>query len=301
MLMILGVTFLTIFLLFLGLAYLTTGERPVTERLVRVWQQSIVAERFRDRQRKRVESALTKIGDIVPTSPENLSSTQRLMVRAGFRGSEALSIFQGLRIVLPVLLLAIVFATGVYKLNVYVAVLFAVLLGFSLPEIYLTQRIHKRQQRILRGMPDCLDLLVVCVEAGLGLDQALLRVSREVGIAHPDLKDELELVNMEVRLGRTRSDALRDLGIRTGVDEAKSLASMLIQTDRFGTDLAQTLRVQADTLRAKRRQRIEERAAKTSVKMVPALVFLIFPALYIVLLGPAVITLMQTLIPALSH
>jgi tight adherence protein C len=141
------------------------------------------------------------------------------------------------------------------------------------------------------ALPDALDLLVICVEAGLALDQALLRVSQELRIAHPELCDELEIANGEMRIGKTRLDALRDLAARTGVDDLKSLVAMLIQTDRFGTSVAQSLRVQAEQLRTLRRQRAEEQAAKTTVKMVPALVFFIFPAMFAVVLGPAVISI----------
>jgi tight adherence protein C len=145
-------------------------------------------------------------------------------------------------------------------------------------------------------LPDALDLLVICVEAGLGLDQALLRVAQELKHVHPELSDELQLVNFEMRLGKTRIEALRALSERTGVDDIKALVAMLVQTERFGTSVAQSLRVHSDTLRTKRRQRAEERAAKAPVKMVPVLVFFIFPALLVVILGPAVITLSRQLI-----
>ena len=133
------------------------------------------------------------------------------------------------------------------------------------------------------------------MEAGLALDQALLRVSQELRIVHPELCEELSIVNAEMRLGKTRLEALRDLATRTGVEDLKSLVAMLIQTERFGTSVAQSLRIHSDTLRTKRRQRAEEAAAKVAVKMVPVLVFLIFPALYVVILGPAVITLVRQL------
>jgi tight adherence protein C len=144
-----------------------------------------------------------------------------------------------------------------------------------------------------------LDLLVICVEAGLGLDQALLRVAEELRITHPELFEELQLVNLEMRVGKTRIEALRELAKRTGLDDIKALVSMLIQTERFGTSIAQSLRVHSDELRMKRRQRAEEKAAKMSVKMVPVLVFFIFPALMVVILGPAVLQIMRQLLPIL--
>jgi tight adherence protein C len=142
--------------------------------------------------------------------------------------------------------------------------------------------------------------LVICVEAGLGLDQALMRVAQELRITHSDLSDELQLFNTEMRVGKTRAEALRELARRTGLEDLKALAAMLIQTERFGTSIAESLRVHSDDLRTKRRQRAEEMSAKTTVKMVPPLVFFIFPALMVVILGPAALTLMRTLMPTLK-
>jgi tight adherence protein C len=169
-----------------------------------------------------------------------------------------------------------------------------------IPESWLTWRIRSRQHKLRRGLADGLDLLVICVEAGLGLDQALMRVSQELKVTHPELSEELQLVNIEMRVGKSRIEALRELARRTGLDDIQSLVAMLIQTERFGTSIAQSLRVHSDDLRTKRRQRAEELSAKTTVKMVPPLVFFIFPALMVVILGPAVITLMRTLGPTLN-
>ena len=141
---------------------------------------------------------------------------------------------------------------------------------------------------------------MICVEAGLGLDQAFVKVSQDMRITHPKLSEELQLVNLEMRVGKSRIEALRELAHRTGLGDIKSLVAMLIQTERFGTSVAQSLRVFSDDMRTKRRQRAEEMSAKTSVKMVPALVFFIFPALMVVILGPAVLAIMQQLIPAMQ-
>jgi tight adherence protein C len=180
-----------------------------------------------------------------------------------------------------------------YRWNTLLVLAIALLVGYMIPETWLLWRIRARQHRLRLSIPDGLDLLVVCVEAGLGLDQALMRVSDELQITHPVLSEELQLVNAEMRLGKARTDALRELGRRTGLDDIKSLVAMLVQTERFGTSIAQSLRVYSDDLRLKRRQRAEEAAAKISVKMVPVLVFFIFPALMVVILGPAVITIMR--------
>ena len=143
------------------------------------------------------------------------------------------------------------------------------------------------------ALPDALDLLVICMEAGLGLDQALLYVGQELRIAHPELCEEFDLVNAEMHVGKTRMDALRSLATRTGVDDIQALVATLVQTDRFGTSVAQSLRIHSDDLRTKRRQRAEEMAAKTTIKMLVPLVFFIFPALFVVILGPAVISLIR--------
>ncbi len=157
-----------------------------------------------------------------------------------------------------------------------------------LPYLYVDGRVKKRQQELKKALPDTLDLLVVCVEAGLGLNQALVRVSEEVDRISPEMSDELTVVNLEIRAGTPRDEALRRLGERTGVDDIRSLTSMLLQTDRFGTSIADALRVHADTLRSKRMQSAEEAAAKTTVKMLFPLIFFIFPAIFVVLVGPSV-------------
>jgi tight adherence protein C len=215
------------------------------------------------------------------------------MVRAGYRKGDALWAMRGVKVLMPIALMALFFFTGLYKWNPFLVFGTALLLGYLLPDFWLTWRIRSRQHLLRLALPDGLDLLVICVEAGLGLDQALMRVSQELRVAHPELSDEFQLVNLEMRVGKTRLEALRELSQRTGLDDIKALVAMLIQTDRFGTSVAQALRVHSDELRMKRRQRAEEMAAKTTVKMVPVLVFFIFPALMVVILGPAVITIMR--------
>src|SRR5213075_1652916 len=170
-------------------------------------------------------------------------------------------------------------------------------LGYLLPNMALGRMAQKRQHRIRLSLPDALDLLVVSVEAGLGLDQAIQRVGDELAMAHPDLSDELRLINLELRAGVARPDALHNLAHRTGVDDVSSLVAMLVQTDKFGTSVSQSLRVHSETLRTKRRQRAEEAAAKTGVKMVFPLVFCIFPAIWVVTIGPAAIKFIQVLGP----
>jgi len=222
------------------------------------------------------------------------------MVRAGFRSSQAILAMRGFKVLLPLALITLVFVSGLYRTNPFVFVLIAGIVGYVLPELFLVWKVSRRQHQLRRGLPDGLDLLVICVESGLGLDQAIMKVAQELRITHPELSDELQLVNLEMRIGKTRIDALRELARRTGLEDIKSLVAMLVQTDRFGTSVAQSLRVFSDELRVKRRQRAEEMSAKTSVKMVPPLVFFIFPALMVVILGPAVLSLLRQLMPALQ-
>ena len=173
--------------------------------------------------------------------------------------------------------------------------------GFFLPRFVLKRMIKSRQQRIKLGLPDALDLTVICVEAGLALDQALMRVGQDLHHAHPELSEEFHLVNLEMRAGKPRAEALRNLVERTGVDDLRSLVGTLIQTDRFGTSIAQALRVHSDSLRTERRQRAEEQAAKTTIKMVIPLVLFVLPSIIFVTLGPAIIGLIRTLAPVTGH
>ena len=278
----------------------TPGEVGIAGRLSRLFNTVTEGrkDRFSDKQKLRAHNALASVGKMVtPATQEGVTSskTALLMARAGYRNTDATLVMNGVKVLLPVCTAAAVYLSGLYKMNPPVFFGGALLLGYLLPDIWLMWRVSRRQHKIRLGLPDGLDLLVICVEAGLGLDQALLRVSQELRIAHPELTDELQLVNVEMRLGKTRLDALRELARRTGLEDIKSLVAMLIQTERFGTSIAQSLRVHSDELRMKRRQRAEEAAAKTTVKMVPVLVFFIFPALMVVILGPAVIAIMRNL------
>jgi len=283
-------------------AFATPGGVTIGDRLSRLLNPAAAkpAARFGERQAQRVERVLTDVGKLVPASPKTLSRTRRMLYRAGYRQPQAALLMNGVKILLPLFLLAAVYATGPHGENAKFLYGFAGLAGYMLPDFWLTWRVRRRQYRIQLGLPDALDLLLVCVEAGLGLDQAILRVGQELKIAHPELSDELHIVNLEMRVGKTRLDALRDLASRTGLDDIRGLVAMLIQTDRFGTSIAQSLRVHSDNLRTKRRQRAEEAAAKTPVKMVPVLVFFIFPALFVSILGPAVIGLAKQLLPLLE-
>ena len=287
---IVSVTFMAATLVMLALTYaFTPGSLVITERLSKLWLPAAHEDKFDfgKKQKQKLERLLSDMGKLLPS--KDVPKVQRMMIRAGYRQPEAVMAMRGAKIILPPAFLALIYFTGLYAYNPVFVPLLAGCAGFFLPDFWLTWRIKRRQRKIRSGLADALDLMVICVEAGLALDQALLRVAQELRIAHPELCEALDLVSAEMRLGKTRTEALRELGTRTGVDDIKSLVAMLIQTDKFGTSIAQSLRVHSDDLRGKRRQRAEEAAAKTTVKMVPPLVFFIFPALFVVILGPAVI------------
>ncbi|MCL5005427.1 MAG: type II secretion system F family protein [Acidobacteria bacterium] len=289
-----GLTFLAVALIAGALVYaFSPAELPIADRLARLWQPRTPPKKvtFREKQKQTATRVLSDVGKFLPVSTKDLSHTQRLLVRAGYRRPEAVMAMRGAKILLPIILLSTVYFTGIYMANPLFILAFAALAGFLAPDMWLTRQVRKRQHVIRLALPDALDLLVVCIEAGLGLDQAFMRVSQELRITHPALCEELDLVNAQIRIGRTRIEALRELASRTGVDDIKALVAMLIQTDRFGTSVAQSLRVHSEDMRIKRRQRAEEMAAKTTVKMVPPLVFFIFPALFVVILGPAMIAI----------
>ena len=298
-----AITFLATFAVLAAVFYaFTPGGAGIAGRLSRFMNPSIPVQEasFSEKQKDRVRDTIASLGKLVPGASDETPRTQLLMLRAGYRSSEALLAMRGFKLLTPIAFVGFVFATGLYRWNIYMIPLVAATLGYLFPDMFLTWRVTARQHRLRRGLPDGLDLLVICVESGLGLDQALMKVAQELRITHHELSEELQLVNLEMRIGKTRIDALRELSRRTGLEDIKSLVAMLVQTDRFGTSVAQSLRVFSDDLRIKRRQRAEEMSAKTTVKMVPPLVFFIFPALMVVILGPAVITLLRQLMPALQ-
>jgi tight adherence protein C len=283
---------------------LTPGRADIMGRLARISGIAVPQEepKFVEKQTERMRTKLADLGKILPApSTKGMSRDKLLIIRAGYRDPDAILTIRGTKVALPIAALAAVYFTGVYRTNPYMMFPLALLGGYLLPDFWLTWKVRRRQHRLRRALPDALDLLVICVEAGLGLDQALMKVSQELRITHRELSEEFQLVNLEMRVGKTRIEALHELGRRTGLEDIKSLVAMLVQTERFGTSIAQSLRVYSDDMRIRRRQRAEEMSAKTTVKMVPPLVFFIFPALMVVILGPAVITLIRSLMPALGR
>jgi len=243
---------------------------------------------------------LKRVGERVPKSPKEMGNLRLRLVQAGYRREEALTLFFGIRIAFAIGLFFLLSTGVIVKANLLVA-LGGLGLGYILPGMALARMAKKRSHRIRLSLADMLDLLVVSVEAGLGLDQALSRVGTELAFAYPELAEELKLINLELRAGKPRSEALRNLADRTGVDDLSSIVTMLIQTDKFGTSISQSLRVASETLRTKRRQRAEEAAAKTGVKMVFPLVLCIFPSIWVVTIGPAAIRFITVLFPLVEN
>ena len=245
---------------------------------------------------QRLLAFVKRVGDKAPRSPKEMGSLRLRLVQAGYRRDDALTVFFGIRICVALGLFAL-FSTSILGRPNMMFALCGLGLGYILPGMVLARLAKRRAHKIRLALADMLDLLVVSVEAGLGLDQALSRVAAELASAYPELSDELRLINLELRAGKPRAEALRNMADRSGVDDLSSLVTMLIQTDKFGTSVAQSLRVYSETLRTKRRQRAEEAAAKTGVKMVFPLVLCIFPAIWIVTIGPAAIKFVKVLFP----
>jgi tight adherence protein C len=238
---------------------------------------------------------------LVPRSQSELSVVQRRLVRAGYRNETTVTFFYGAKILVPLCLCLIAATTGLaHSAGLFVYAL-AVGLGFLAPDFWLGRQIASRQAKIRRGLPDVLDLMIICIEAGQSLDQATVRTAEELRVAQPAISDELGVVVLEQRAGRARTDAWRQFAERTAVDTVRNLVSVLVQSEKFGTSIAKTLRVHSDTLRTQRRQKVEEQAAKTTVKLVFPLVLFIFPSLFVVTLGPSIIVIQESFKTFLSH
>jgi tight adherence protein C len=235
-----------------------------------------------------LDPRLARATRFLPKSPKEMTRLRRRMARAGYHKPSAPLIYAIAELAIPVILLLVCLYLLGPTQGLILGVLVA-LLGYMMPSFWLSRQITKRRKLIANGLPDALDLLIVCVEAGMGLDQAIAKAAEELAVSHPALSEELVIITTEIRAGKPRMEAFKNFADRTKVDDVRQLVSMLVQTDRFGTSIAQALRTQAEVSRTKRRQRAEERAAKIGVKLVFPLVFFLFPAMYVVTLGPAVI------------
>jgi tight adherence protein C len=256
---------------------------------------TVVSEKKRDRSEV-IADILRPIGTLLPLSPQDTSLVRRELIAAGIRSESAVQVFFGLKLILAVVLLGVALffrsqiANPILRLVCPIA---GAGIGYILPSFLLGRRIDRRNDEIRLSLPDVLDLLVICTEAGCGLDQALVNVSRELKSTHAAVSEELTIVNMEIMAGTTRAEALRSFARRVAEDEIKKLVAMLIQTDRFGTSVADALRTQSDYLRIRRRQEAEERAGKVGVKLVFPIFFFCLPSLLVVTAGAGILQLVH--------
>lgn len=240
-----------------------------------------------------ITSVVEQFEKVMPKSQAEVSIAKQRLIRAGYRNESAVRLLYGAKILTPLILCALILVTGIGRVSFFMYIL-AIGLGFLGPDFWLSKRISARQARIRRSLPDVLDLLIICVEAGLSLDQGTARAAQELRMTHPDISDELSVVALEQSAGRARGEAWKNFAERTDVDSVRNLVSVLVQSEKFGTSIARTLRVHSDTLRTQRRQKIEEQAAKTTVKLVFPLVFFIFPSIFLVTLGPPAIIMVES-------
>ena len=303
--------FIAIFLFVVGI-YLYIGYRKGRWELGRRMKQLEEGTWYRKQlnilyyMKERFLTTIGSLGNVFkPKSEEEVSYLRKQFLRAGIRNERAPVLFFGLKAFMAILLILLFFLVKLItriimpNLNFILISVILLLIGFYLPNIYLKMRIAARKEKVQKGLPDALDLMVVCVEAGTGLDAAINRVGEEMKITNPVISEEFKFMGMELRAGKQRQEALKNLAMRTDLDDVRSLVTLLIQTDRFGTSLGQALRVHSDSMRVKRFQRAEEIAAKLPVKLLFPLVAFIFPALFVVLLGPAMIKVYRVLFGAL--
>jgi len=294
----LGAVFLSVALLIGGAAMLLSSRSVGRRRLTALSQPQVVTAGIVVE-----EGALTEVPDpewnwllnALPTSRGSVKRLRREMAMAGFDSAMSAALLSLTELALPVIfsLSAYIMLTGAQR---WLGVIFGLVAGYLGPGMLLGMRIKKRKKQIENGLADTLDLLVLCLEAGSSLDQALVKAGDELGVAYPALGDQLRILISEMRAGKPRIEAFRGLAERTHVDDVRALVAMLIQTDKFGTSVAQALRTHAEVCRTKRRQRAEERAQKVGVKLVFPLVFCLFPALYVVMLGPAYLQFLKVFV-----
>jgi len=297
LIILLAVLGFILFAAIFGAGYLILGGVNIKERLrpSELLQDADSKAKAWGSIRKGYEKVAKPLGELVPRSPDEMSKQERRMLKAGIRRKDNVSLLYGTKVLLMIFFVLISVAAGWMWASPILCILISIFLGLLVPDLWLQYAIAARTDKIQRALPNALDLAVVCIEAGMGLDQALMRIGQEMEKGFPELSDELNVLGLEIRAGRTRAEALRNLANRTESKDLKSFVAVLIQTDRFGTSIAQSLRTFSDSMRTTRRLRAEEHAAKMTIKMVPPLVFFIFPAIFIVVLGPAMIKITQVL------
>jgi tight adherence protein C len=301
---------LLVFVAFVGavwalLSMISNRNSRAQERLARLSRPQSLAdidEKMPKKERFQgvVETAKALSGPLMPHTELEQSALKTKLANAGFRSDSAVAVYLGLRFgsLLFFLVIALAYALPKFGFTMGALKWIAILggIGFYLPNVILWWIRSKRQQEIFLTLPDALDLLVVCVESGLGLDAAMRKVCEEMKDHAKVICEEFSLANFQLQMGRPRREVLHDLGVRTGVDDVRSLAAILIQADRFGSSIAQALRVQSDSMRTRRKQIAEEKAAKTAVQLIFPLVLFIFPGIFVVLVGPAAISIMETML-----
>ncbi len=297
LILLLAILGFILFAAIFGAGYLILGGVNIKERLrpSELPQDADSKAKAWGSVRKGYEKVAKPLGELVPRSPDEMSKQERRLVKAGIRRKDNVSLLYGTKVLLMIFFVLISVAAGWMWASPILCILISIFLGLLVPDLWLQYAIAARTDKIQRALPNALDLAVVCIEAGMGLDQALMRIGQEMEKGFPELSDELNVLGLEIRAGRTRAEALRNLANRTESKDLKSFVAVLIQTDRFGTSIAQSLRTFSDSMRTTRRLRAEEHAAKMTIKMVPPLVFFIFPAIFIVVLGPAMIKITQVL------
>jgi tight adherence protein C len=269
---------------------------------------SVGAQESAASNQPRLFKFLGALGEVTkPKSVDQMSHLRRNLVKAGYRSVEAPLIFFGARLLLAIAFpaaFAVLRTSALPRLpntQTMVLFIFSAVIGFYAPNLWVKMRTQRRQQKITEGFPDALDLITVCVEAGLGLDSAMNQVADEINMSNKILSEELKLVNLELRAGQSRQNALRNLSLRADLEDVNNFTTLLIQTDSFGTSIGQTLRVHSDAMRTKRHHRAEEQAAKLPVKLLFPMLFFIFPSMFVVIMGPAAIQIIRVLLPNMGH
>ena len=292
------ISFAAVFLLIATAGVLVFNRSGVHRRLAQIVvsqsQTAVLTGMAGDTPVARIEKLLVPFQGMLPRSAKEVSNVRKQLARAGYREAKHVNYYYAAKVLAPVFLCLLATFAGSLGLSPLFLYTAAAGLGFLLPDFWLGRLVSARQLNIRLGLPEALDLLVVCVEAGLSLDKAIMRTAEEMRVSQPAIADELGLISLEQRAGRPRADAWEECAERTGVDTVRALASLIIQADKFGTSVGKALRTQAETLRTRRRQDAEEQAAKTTVKLVFPLVLLIFPSLFVVTLGPSMIIMFES-------
>ena len=288
--------FLAAFLLMSSLGFLLFYRHSPLRRLSQVVSRAddaAILQSIAPPAGSRLERLVKPFQSIVPRNPAEVSTVQKRLARAGYREQSYTNIFYSAKVMVPGALCLLATVTQIYAYSPLFVYALAAGLGYLAPDFWLNNRISARKMKLSLGLPEALDLMVICVEAGLSVDKATMRTAEELRISQPAIADELNLVYLEQRAGRPRAEAWKHFGERTDVDTIRSLASILIQADKFGTSVGKTLRTHSETLRTRRRQDAEEKAAKTTVKLTFPLVLFIFPSLFVVTLGPSMIVMLE--------